>query len=177
MKHIYIVLTNTNTRISKFLRLFTREEYNHVSIALTDGCKEMYSFSRRIVWFPWVAGFTRESVDEGVLARHPETKCVIYDLEVTDKNYTLVMKRLKKFLRNPKKYRYSFINIPLMLLNIPYERKDLYVCSSFVSYLLRGIVNYQKNITLIKPSDYNHLNLNSIYEGTLRDFVYRSDAC
>ena len=176
MKHVYIVLTNTNTRVSRFLRLFTREEYNHVSIALCDGCKEMYSFSRWIVWFPLIGGFTKESVDEGVLAQHPETKCIIYDLEVTDKDYELVKKRLKKFLKEPKKYKYSFINIPLMFLNIPYERKDLYVCSSFVSYILRGIVDLEKDFTLIKPSDYNSLNLNSVYEGTLRDFVYSNNA-
>lgn len=177
MKHIYIILTNTNTKVSKFLRIFTREEYNHVSIAVCDRCKEMYSFSRWIVWFPWIAGFAKESVDEGVLAQHPETKCIIYDLEVTDKDYALVLKRLKRFKKNPKKYKYSFINIPLMFLNIPYERKDLYVCSTFVSYILRGIVDYEKDITLVKPSDYTYLNLNSVYEGKLRDFVYSNNAC
>ncbi len=176
MKHVYIVLTSINTKVSRFLRLFTREDYNHVSIALSDGCKEMYSFSRWIVWFPLIGGFAKENVDEGVLAQHPDAKCIIYDLEVTEKDYALVMKRLKKFLNNPKKYKYSYINLPLMLLNIPYERKDLFVCSSFVSYILRGIVDLEKNFTLIKPSDYNHLNLNSVYEGNLRDFVYSKNA-
>lgn len=177
MKHIYIVLTNTNTRVSKFLRIFTGEEYNHVSIALCDGCKEMYSFSRWIVWFPFIGGFAKENVDEGVLAQHPETKCVIYDLEVSDKDYKLVMKRLKRFLNNPKRFRYSFINIILMFFNIPYERKDLYVCSTFVSHILRGVVNLKKDFTLVRPSDYNYLNLNSVYEGRLRDFVYSNNAC
>ena len=176
MKHVYIVLTNTNTKISNFIRLFTKEEYNHASISLCDGCKEMYSFTRWIVWFPWIAGFAKESVDEGVLAQHPETKCIIYDLEVSDKNYALINKRIKKFFKNPKKYKYSFINIPLMFLNIPYERKDLYVCSTFVSYILRDIIDLKKDFTLIKPSDYNYLNLNSVYEGRLRDFVYSYNA-
>ena len=176
MKHIYIVLTNTNTKISKFLRLFTKEEYNHVSIAVCDGCKEMYSFSRWIVWFPLLGGFVKESVDEGVLAQHPETKCIIYDLEVTEKEYTIVEKKLEKFLNNPKKYRYSFISIPLMFFNIPYDRKNLYVCSTFVSYILKDIINLEKDFTLIKPSDYNYLNLNTVYEGSLRDFVYSYNA-
>ncbi len=172
MKHVYIILTNTNTKVSKFLRLFTGDEYNHVSIALSGDCSEMYSFARWIDWCPWIAGFARENVDEGVLAHHPETKCIIYDLEVSNKDYLVILKRLNKFLRNPRKYRYSFISIPLMFFNIPYERKDLYVCSTFVSYILRDIVDIDKNFTLIKPSDYSNLQLNSVYEGKLRDFVY-----
>lgn len=172
MKHIYIILTNTNTKISKFLRLFTKDEYNHVSIAFKNNCEEMYSFARRIVWFPWIAGFIKESVNQGVLARHPETKCLIYDLSVSDENYEIVLSRLEKFLSNPQKYKYSFINIALMFFDIPYERENFYVCSNFVSHLLNDVVNFEKDISLVKPCDYKKLNLDSVYEGTLRDFVY-----
>lgn len=43
-KTIYIVLSQTGTVLSRVLRLFTRAEYNHVSIALDENLDYMYSF-------------------------------------------------------------------------------------------------------------------------------------
>ncbi len=172
MKRIYVVLSDTNTKVSKMLKFFSKDKYNHVSIAVSEDCSEMYSFSRWITWFPLIGGFMKEEVDAGVLAMHPETKCIIYEIEVKDDEFDVVMKRLEKFLNEPKKYRYSLMTIPLIMLNIPYERKTAYTCSSFVTYMLKGIVQMNKNMWLVKPADYQCLNLNTVYEGELREFVY-----
>ena len=63
------------------------KEYIYESSSLEGDWFIMYSFARRIVWCPWIAGFAEESVDEGVLAQHPETRCIIYELEVNNNNY------------------------------------------------------------------------------------------
>ena len=46
MKKIYIILTFTGTALSRIIKLTTRVEFAHVSIALDEELKEMYSFGR-----------------------------------------------------------------------------------------------------------------------------------
>ena len=46
MRKIYIVLTYTGTFLSKIIRMYTKEEYAHVSISFNENLEEMYSFGR-----------------------------------------------------------------------------------------------------------------------------------
>jgi hypothetical protein len=177
MKEIKIVLTQTNTIISKTLKAISKKAYNHVSISLVDDCSTMFSFGRKLLWFPLVGGFVKEDVNKGVFKMHPETKCKIYTLEVSDEDYNIIINRLNKFLAEPNSFKYSFLNVFLMYFNIPFQRKYHYVCSSFVSYLLQGIIPLEKEISLVTPDDYNSLNLNAVYEGRLHDFVKKASCC
>lgn len=176
MKEIKIVLTQTNTVISRTLKAVSKKPYNHISISFEDDCSTMFSFGRKITWFPFLGGFVKENPNSGVFKMHPETKCKIYQLEVTDADYNLIVKRLNKFLENPKHFKYSFLNLFLMYFNIPLQRQHYYVCSSFVSYLLWGIIPFKKEISLVAPDDYNTLQLQEVYEGKLTDYVNRKFA-
>lgn len=176
MKEIKIVLTQTNTIISKTLKALSQKPYNHISISFVDDCSTMYSFGRKITWFPLLGGFVRENINSGVFKLHPETKCKIYTLEVTDDDYKIIMERLNKFLADPNSFKYSILNLFLIYINVPFQRKHHYVCSSFVSYLLHGIIPLEKEISLVTPNDYNELNLNAIYEGTLHEYVNKKIA-
>ena len=177
MKEIKIVLTQTNTVISKTLKFLSKKPYNHISISFEDDCSTMFSFGRKITWFPLVGGFVKENIESGVFKMHPETKCKIYKFEVTDEDYDIISMRLNDFIAKPGKYRYSFLNVFLIRLNIPYQREHYYVCSSFVSYLLKGIIPLQKEISLVIPDDYNNLNLKLVYEGRLFEYVRNAVAC
>lgn len=44
--HLYVVLTRTNTVISRLIHLVTRDEYTHAALALDRDLKEMYSFAQ-----------------------------------------------------------------------------------------------------------------------------------
>lgn len=171
MKEIKIVLTQTNTIVSKTLKTFSKRPYNHISISLVEDCSTMFSFGRKITWFPLIGGFVKENVNSGVFKMHPETKCKIYKLDVTDDDYDKIIERLNNFLSEPNSFKYSFINLFLMYFDIPFQRKYHYVCSSFVTYLLHGIIPLEKEISLVTPYDYDNLNLSEIYEGTLHDYV------
>jgi len=177
VKEIKIVLTQTNTVISKTLKVFSKKPYNHISISFEDDCSTMFSFGRKVTWFPLIGGFIKEDINSGVFKMHPETKCKIYKFEVTDEDYAVITTRLISFLSQPDKYRYSFLNVFLIRFNIPYQREYHYVCSGFVTYLLEGIIPLQKEISLVTPDDYNSLNLNKEYEGTLFEYVNRKVAC
>ncbi len=177
MKEIKIVLTQTNTVISKTLKFLSKKPYNHISISFVDDCSTMFSFGRKIDWFPLVGGFVKENIESGVFKMHPETKCKIYKFEVTDEDYDIISRRLNDFLAEPERYRYSFLSVFLIRLNIPYQREYYYVCSTFVSYLLNGIVPLQKEISLVIPDDYNNLNLKPVYEGRLLEYVTNAVSC
>jgi hypothetical protein len=171
MKEINIILTQTNTIVSKTLKVFSKKPYNHISISLTDDCSTMYSFGRKITWFPFIGGFVKEDINHGVFKMHPETICKIYKLEVTDAEYYTIMKRLNRFLYNPNKFKYGILNLLLMYFNIPFSREDYYVCSTFVTYLLWGIIPFKKEISLVAPDDFNNIELETIYEGKLHSYV------
>ncbi|MDD4779479.1 MAG: hypothetical protein PHT02_02575 [Tissierellia bacterium] len=171
MKEINIVLTQTNTIISKTLKFFSKKPYNHISISLTDDCSTMYSFGRKITWFPFIGGFVKEDINHGVFKMHPETNCKIYKLEVTDAEYYTIIKRLNNFLNNPNKFKYSILNLLLIYFNIPFKREYYYVCSSFVTYLLWGIIPLKKEISLMIPDDFNDIELETIYEGKLYNYI------
>lgn len=177
MKEIKIVLTQTNTIISKTLKALSNYPYNHISISFENDCSTMFSFGRKITWFPLIGGFVKEDINSGVFKMHPETKCKIYKLEVTDEDYNAITMRLNNFLAKPDKFRYSFLNVFLIRFNIPYQREYHYVCSSFVTYLLSGIIPLEKEISLVTPDDYNGLDLNAEYEGKLYEYVNRKATC
>lgn len=46
MKKIYIILTHTGTLLSKIIKMYTKDEYSHVSISLDSELEEMYSFRK-----------------------------------------------------------------------------------------------------------------------------------
>lgn len=171
MKEIKIILTQTNTVVSKTLKAFSKKPYNHISISFEDDCSTMFSFGRKVTWCPLIGGFVKEDINSGVFKLHPNTKCKVYKFEVTDEDYNIIIARLNNFLSKPEKYRYSFLNVFLIRLNIPYQRENHYICSSFVTYLLSGIIPLQKEISLVTPDDYNDLNLEEVYEGILHEYV------
>ena len=45
--YLYIVLTRTNTVMSKLIQIFKNYEYTHAAISLDKGLNQMYSFGRR----------------------------------------------------------------------------------------------------------------------------------
>ena len=46
MKNIYLIITYTGTIPAKLIKLYTKNEYSHISISLDKELTEMYSFAR-----------------------------------------------------------------------------------------------------------------------------------
>ena len=81
LKKIYIVLTHTGTNLSKIIKSWTKDEFSHVSIALDEDLKEMYSFGRLHPYNPFWAGLVHEVPNEGTYKRFFRTKANIYSIE------------------------------------------------------------------------------------------------
>lgn len=173
MKNLYIILTQSGTKLSKMIQFFTREEFNHSSIAIEPTLNEFYSFGRRKVNNPLNGGFIIETPNNGVFKKYSngQTPCVILKLEVTDVAYQKACNLIKKFIKNKETYDYSIIN--MILANTPLHLKnDKFFCSEFVGYVLHEIgIELPKNYEHIHPYDFTKIkNATIIYKGILQNY-------
>ena len=67
MKKIYIMLTFTGTTLSRVIKIYTRNDYSHASIALDPELSECIVFGRKKPRNPFIGGFIKEKIDDGVL--------------------------------------------------------------------------------------------------------------
>lgn len=173
LKKIYIVLTQTRTCPARIIRLYTREPYAHASIALDKNLDEMYSFARRGMYNPFNAGFIREYIDRGVFGRFKSTTCSIYQLRITEEQYTKLRSEIDIFNRNKEAYSYNFLGVIGAAFNIPRCSENKYFCSQFVAHILEksGIHIFDKNCALVKPRDIRiNPYLEMIYQGKLSEY-------
>lgn len=173
MKNIYIILSQSGTRVSKLLKLVSHKDYNHSSIALEKSLDEFYSFGRKKVNNFLDGGFVIEHKNKGVFARWPITPCIVIEKEVTDEQYDAIETIIKKgFIENQDLFKYHFLAIPFVNTKLNVNSTNKYFCSSFVATLLNS-VNIQTVNTPnhMEPIDFLKLeNSRIIYKGILQEY-------
>ena len=170
MKYIYILQTHTGTIPSIIIKLFTRYKYSHVLISLDDSFKKMYSFGRKQLFNPLNGGLIIEDIDGKFFTYFNKTKCRIYKLTVSDKQYNKLANILNNFEQNLDDYKYDFLGIIFKCFYLPIRRKKHYVCSQFVAEVLKEaeIYNFNKPTSLVTPKDFETItNTENIYSGLL----------
>lgn len=170
MKKIYIVLTYTGTILSKIVKVYTRREFSHVSIALDEDLKEMYSFGRINAYNPFWAGFVHEDVNKGTFKRFKKTKARVYSLTVKDEQYEKVKEVIRDIQNNKLDYNFNILGLFGVVINYKVKRERYFYCAEFVKYVLE-----QSNICylpdIVKPEDFKEIdNLNVVYNGQLREY-------
>lgn len=172
-KNIYLVFSNTGTILAKCINYYTKDKYVHVSLSLDDSFEKMYSFGRIIPWNPFIGGLVEENLKDGVYKKFQNSQCIIYKVEVSNKQYILLKRELELFLKDQKKYKYSLLGLIGVAIKRPIKRNNRYFCSEFVSHLLikSNIYDSDKIPGLIKPSDLLDINDKEfIYEGLTYDY-------
>jgi hypothetical protein len=111
MRHIYIVLTQTGTLFSRGIKFFTKEEFNHSSIALDENLNVLYSFGRKVVNNPLIGGFVTERIGQGVFGKFPQTTCAVLKVPVRDAQYEAISKEIKRFVKYIFLFTICFIHI------------------------------------------------------------------
>lgn len=176
MKKIYILLTRSDTILSRVVHLVTADCYTHVSIAFDKSLQPLYSSSRKNGRTLFPAGPCREHLCGGYYQKHGQIPCVLYELPVTDEVYRSVKQQVQYIMENEQEYHFNIIGLILCQLNVPYHRERHFFCSQFVSQVLEenGAIALPKDPTLMKPSDYMELpGLVVRFQGRLRDLVQR----
>ncbi|MGZ9582958.1 hypothetical protein [Paenibacillus marinisediminis] len=157
------------------IRLYTRNELNHASIAFDLQLSEIYSFGRTQRWNPLSGGFLREQVvGDLIRSANRTTRCAIYSCTVNEAMYKRIYSRVQYIEENRKKYRYNLIGILGIALRIKIERRNAYFCSQFVASLFQdnGDPIIEKDAEWVIPEDFRNCSrLKLIYKGDLRDAV------
>ena len=170
----YVVLSQTGTLTSKWLKLITKDKYNHVSLSLDSAFKEMCSFARYYTFFPFWGGFVKESTDKGVLKKYIKTKILVLRIPATKQQIENVKNKINEMFLSKRKYRYDMFGVFLAGFGVKVNRKYRYYCSEFVRAIMvnYGIIDKDSLPEIVKPIDFVSLkNAEKIYEGVLEDYL------
>ena len=172
-RHIYIVISQTGTLLSRIIKLVTKSEYNHASISLVPDLDVMYSFGRKHPYNPFWGGFVKESPRWGTFKRFSKTRIQVLDLTVTEEQYQQIQSRINIISANRHHYHYNYLGLYLAAFQIPYHHKRCFYCSEFVNHLLvRSEIQGAKNAqAIVQPMHFLSLpEAKPVYTGRLIDY-------
>ncbi|MFE0558763.1 hypothetical protein MKY48_32695 [Paenibacillus sp. FSL W8-0187] len=172
-RSVFILLTNTGTLFTKVIQGYTRAPYNHASISFNRELSELYSFGRKNPNNPLNGGFVKEDLKTGTFSKYPNTTCVIYELQVSERDIAKMKRVLQAFIRKDKKYFYNILGVLGIALKEPIEFSNSYFCSQFVAEILQrsGVRLWDKLPALVTPDDFRQSErLQLIYEGKLSEY-------
>lgn len=171
MKKIYFVVSFTGTILSRMVKVYTNNNYSHVSISLDKELKRMYSFGRLHPYNPILAGFVHESPKKGTYKRFKNTVSEIYEVEITDEQYRSLEYHIMDIEKNKKKYKFNIIGLFATGVHLKIEQKYSFYCAEFVKHVLdKSSIDFNLP-ELIKPEDFVKIKSNKmIYQGYLREY-------
>lgn len=173
MKKMYIILTHTGTALSRIIKYYTKDEFSHISIALDDELKEMYSFGRVNPYNPFWGGFVHEYINKGTFKRFKNTRANVYSLLVTDEQYERARKVIAYFNENKEKYRFNIRGLVFVSIHKRIKRKNSFYCAEFVKHILKssGVTEVNELPEIIRPEDFKQIQgLKLEYQGLLRKY-------
>jgi len=174
-KHVYIVISQTGTLLSRLLKLVTKAEYNHASISLVPDLGTMYSFGRKNPYNPFWAGFVTESARFGTFKRFSKTRIVVLDIPVSEEQYLSIQRRIQTMLTLKEHYHYNYLGLWLAGLRIRYRHKRCFYCSEFVKDLLekQDIHGAKQLDAIVQPIHFLSLpTAKQVYTGLLQEYRF-----
>ena len=162
--YIYVAFLVTNTNMGRLIRLFTRNQYSHVSIAFEHDLNKMYSFARYNINSPISGGFVVEEPYR-YLINNSDIYVKICKLPVSAVEYKRIKKEVEYFHKNKEEMIYNTLNAVLSLIKKRLEMKNTFTCLEFVTYLLR-----YPNILAIRELE-ERLEEYVVYYGSYRDIT------
>ncbi|HAO61290.1 MAG TPA: hypothetical protein DCQ90_04965 [Erysipelotrichaceae bacterium] len=170
---IYIMLSDTGTLLTRAIRVYTHQQYNHISMVLDGDFDQIYSFGRVKANNPFIGGFINES-ETKIFDVFDETTCTILKLDVDDLTYDNITESIRTFKEDRDLYRYNLIGYIGFIINHPIKRQNAYFCSQFVSETLErnGVKLFNKPPELVLPSDFLECDaMTRIYSGKFSQFA------
>ncbi|MFD1036977.1 hypothetical protein ACFQ3N_00855 [Virgibacillus byunsanensis] len=167
---IYFLFTDTGTYLSRAINFATRQPLNHVSISFDRDLQEVYSFGRKKPRNPFIGGFVKEDIRSDFLKN---SDCAVYACQVSDSDVDAVMSHIKEIEQQKDNFKYNFIGLIAVLLQVEINRENAMFCSQFVGTILQDVDAFQfgKPTYFLTPGDIRkHDNLQLIYQGKLGNY-------
>lgn len=174
MKTIYILLTKSDTILSRLVHLVTSDTYTHVSVSFDRQLGILYSSSRKNGQTLFPAGPCTERLNAGYYERHGQIPCRLYELRVSDEAYGKAAEEVREIMKHERNYHFNILGLFLCQMKIPFHRKHHFFCSQFVGEILRRsrAVEIPKDTTLMRPSDYTRMpELTLLYQGRVGELA------
>lgn len=166
---IYVLLTKSTTRISKMIRMATKDSYTHIALSFRKDLKTIYSFSRKWHPVPLPAGLMLENL-ETYHNKSDEAMCALYSLAVDEDTYNSVKHEVEQMMIQAPMYKFNAVGLVLCKFGIPVKRKRNYFCSQFLGEVLlkNNAITLPKEPSLMRPVDYTFIpELSCEFEGKL----------
>lgn len=171
MRKIYIVLTYTGTVLSRIVKMYTRREFSHVSIAFDEDLNEMYSFGRLNPYNPFIGGFVHEGINKGTFKRFKKTKTRIYSLSVAEDDFDKMVEVINDIREDRLHYKFNLLGLIGVAIHFKFKREKCFYCAEFVKYVLEQSKTEYNLPELIKPEDFKEINgLDVVYSGILNEY-------
>ena len=167
---LYFLFTDTGTCLSRAINYCTKEGLNHVSIAFDDRLQNVYSFGRRNPKNPFTGGFVKENVQSDFLKN---VSCAIYAYHLTDEEFNRVQIKIKEIEQHAGNYKFNFLGLFGVILQIEINREHKMFCSQFVATVLREVegCKLSKPECFTTPADIRGLTgLQLLYQGKLGEY-------
>lgn len=168
-KYVYVILSQTKSKIGKTLRWFMKYKYNHASISLDQNLKQMYSFGRISANNPLVGGMIKENLHNFTLGNNNIIETKIYRISVNDMQYEKISRFIKETYNDRDGYYYNLLGLLGIIFRKKWRLYKTYICSEFIVESLKSgeIEIIQKN-RLISPKDMGKVMEHLLYyEGDL----------
>lgn len=174
-RHLYIVISQTGTILSRALKVLTGAQYNHASISLSSDLEQMYSFGRRNPYNPFWGGFVKESPETGTFKRFYKTEAVILEVKATEEKYQELCNLISEMWLEKNSYHYNYLGVILGAFNVNRKADKKFYCSEFVKDILqKGEVEGVDDLPdIIQPIHFLQLSHRQIYEGRLNEYDYK----
>lgn len=167
----YLYLTDSGTFPGWVVKRVTRYPYSHAMLSLRGDGTQLHSFGRRSIHNFLNGGFVTENWDGPFFSHFSKTQCTVYELPLSQAQFSAVETVLEEFCREREKLRYDFAGCFLRLFGISAFFPGHYTCSHFVAEVLQrsGIHSFPEGTATVRPSELAGLpGARCIYTGRLR---------
>lgn len=131
---LYLMLSQTNTRIGKTIRLFSHYNFNHVSLSLDPTFRNWVSFARYVQDVPLAGGFVTESAERFLDMEGP-IPVKIYRMELSQERY-LKLKDLFSRANSESGLIYNTLSLFAAAFGCRYPIQGAYTCLDFAGVIL-----------------------------------------
>ncbi len=174
MKSIYIVFSATPFKMGSFIRFFTREKYNHVSLALDSDFSEAYCFARHYINTPFYGGLVKDSPSRykhnGKLA-----DIAVAELRLDGSKYDAFAESIRDMYAHRTEYIYNTFSAICALFRHKVIKKNSYTCVEFAAMMLATVDGRVDADSFYSVMSLMHIFGNEIvYEGKF-DFSVTDD--
>ncbi len=134
-RHLYIMISRTNTSIGRIIRICTNYEYNHVSLSLDPQLQQWVSFARYVKDVPLVGGFVAES-PERLFSNGDSLPVRIFRIPISEKRFLDLEALFALAGRRDTGLMYNTFGALVSALRIPFPVDGAYTCLEFANAIL-----------------------------------------